>query len=85
MSYRLTVNAKELTQGTLREVQAAVADLITRRLNSDPARLAPDAQMVNMAFSSGAVQQQLDETGQWYTVFDAFGEDQQRIRVTKEE
>jgi len=84
-SYRVTVNAKELTEGTLPEAKAAVADLVTRRLAAAPERLAGEAQTINRAFSAGAVEADVEERGQWFTVFDAYGEDPLRIMLTKEE
>jgi hypothetical protein len=84
MSYRLTVNAQQRAEGTLRDVRAVVAELVTKRLEEAPERVAGDAQTVNMAFNSGALEESLDLRGDWYTVFDAFGEEPLRIRITKE-
>jgi hypothetical protein len=84
VSYKLTINAEQRAEGTLQEVRAAVAELVTKRLEEAPERVALDAQTVNMAFNSGAIQEALDLRGDWYTVVDAFGEEPLRIRVTKE-
>lgn len=84
-SYKLTVNSKvEAESPELRDVRAAVADLVTIRLAAAPERVAGDAQTLNMAFNTGAVEEALNERGDWFTVFDAYGEDPLRIRVTKE-
>lgn len=80
--YHLTVNSKTTPYGTLQELRAAVAELVTRRLQIDP-NVAPDAQQINAAFNSGAVDEAIDERGDWFTVFDAYGEEPLRIRVTK--
>lgn len=85
MPYRLTVNGAVATRGTLQEVQAAVAQLVTTRLAEAPERVALDAQTINLAFNTGAVEEALAERGEWFTVLDAHGEDPQRIKVTKEE
>ena len=85
-SYKLTVNAKEVTEGTLPEVKAAVADLVTRRVGAEPERVSQEAALLNMAFNQGGeVETLLKERGQWFTVFDAYGKEPLRIRVTKEE
>jgi hypothetical protein len=84
VSYKLTINAEQRVEGTLQEVRAAVAELVTKRLEEAPERAALDAQTVNMAFNSGAVEESLDLRGDWYTVFDAYGEEPLRIRITKE-
>lgn len=84
MTYRLTVNAQQRAEGTLRDVRTKVAELVTERLGEAPERVANDAQTVNMAFNSGAVEEALDLRGDWYTVFDAYGEEPLRIRITKE-
>ena len=86
MSYRLTVNGKTGDpHGTFPEVRAAVADLVTRRLAVEPERVAAEAQTINAQFQTGgAVQKALDERAEWYTVFDAYGEEPLRIRITVE-
>jgi len=86
MTYKVTVNAKELAEGPLQEVKAAVADLVTRRLGAEPERVGEEAVALNMAFNPGAeVDTALADKGQWFTVFDAYGEDPLRIRVTRED
>jgi hypothetical protein len=83
--YQLAVNDSALVHGTLREVRAAVAELITSSLAEDPEALAGDAQMVNMAFTGGAVQAALDERGEWFTLFGVHGKHAAlRIKVTRE-
>jgi hypothetical protein len=86
MSYRLTVNGKTGDpHGTFPEVRAAVADLVTRRLAVEPERVAAEAQTINAQFQTGgAAQQALDERAEWFTVFDAYGEEPLRIRITAE-
>lgn len=84
MPLRLTVNGAIVTRGTLQEVRAAVAELVTKRLAEAPERVALDAQTINMAFNTGAVQQELDDHGIWLTILDVHGEDPARIRITKE-
>lgn len=85
VTYDLTINATtHVTGGTLQEVRAAVAQLVTDRLAQAPERVATDAQTINMAFNTGAVEEQLDTEGDWYTVLDAYGEEPLRIRITKE-
>lgn len=84
MPYRLKVNGAVAMRGTLQEVRAAVAHLVTEWLADDPETLAVDAQTVNMAFNSGAVQQALDERGEWYTVVGSHSEHANRIKVERE-
>jgi hypothetical protein len=84
MSYRLTVNGKTDRHPTFPELRAAVADLVTRRLAVEPERVAGEAQSMNAMFTDGTVQQALDERAEWYTVFDAYGEEPLRIRITAE-
>jgi hypothetical protein len=85
MSYRLTVNGqKHEPYATFEGVRAAVADLVTRRLGAEPERVAAEAGALNAAFSSGKVLGALDDGGDWYTVFDAYGEEPLRIRITVE-
>lgn len=84
MTYRLVVNAEECAKGTLQEVGAVVAELTTTRLAAEPDRLADEAMSISMEFGSGTVAQRLDAEGDWYTVFDAYGEQPLRMRVTKE-
>lgn len=85
MTYRVTVNGKELAEGSLQEVKAAVAGLVTSRLNEDPERLAADAQAALMAFNTGAVEEALKSKGQWFTAFDAYSENPAYIRITQGE
>jgi hypothetical protein len=85
MPYTLTVNNAMAMRGELREVRNAVAHLVTEWLASDPEGLALDAQTVNLAFNLGAVQQELEERGEWFTVFGAHSAHPMRIKVTKGE
>lgn len=85
MPYRLTVNGEPYAPGTFREVRALVAQLVTDRLEAHPEGLALDAQTVNMAFNSGAVQEALDQRGEWFTIFGLETERPLRIKVTKED
>jgi hypothetical protein len=84
MPYRLTANGRIVTRGTLPEIGAAVAELVTTRLAEAPERVALDAHTINLAFNTGAVEQALAERGEWFTVIDGQGPDPQHIRVTKE-
>jgi hypothetical protein len=84
VQYKLTVNAKQVLEGTLQDVRTGVAELVTDRLAEAPERVATDAQTINMAFNTGAVEERLDIEGDWYTVLDAYGEEPLRIRITKE-
>lgn len=84
MPFRLTVNGRVATRGTLQEIRAAVAELVSVRLAAAPERVATDALTINMAWNSDVVKQVLAERGEWFTVLDAHGEDPQRIKVTRE-
>lgn len=84
MPYRLTVNGRIVTRGTLQEVGAAVAELVTTRLAAAPERMAPEAHAVNALFNEGHVQRALDERGEWFTVIDGQGPDPQHIQVEVE-
>jgi hypothetical protein len=84
MPYRLTVNGRIVTRGTLQEVGAAVAELVTTRLAAAPERMAPEAHAVNALFNEGHVQRALDERGEWFTVIDGQGPDPQHIWVEVE-
>lgn len=85
MPYRLTVNGAIRMRGTLQEVQAAVADVVTTRLALAPEQIAPEAQAIRGAFAEGDVQRELDERGQWFTMLDALSDNPIRIKVTREE
>lgn len=85
VTYRLTLNGRQTLDGTLQDLQAYLAGEITTRLAAAPERLAPDARMVNDAFSSGALQAEVDERGTWFTVVDAHGDDPLRVKITREE
>lgn len=81
--YRLTVNGR-VVRGTLREIRAAVAELVTTRLAAAPERMAEEAHAINALFNEGHVQRVLDEHGEWFTVIDGQGPDPQHIRVEVE-
>jgi hypothetical protein len=84
MPYRLTVNGVMKMRGTLQEVQAAVADVVTTRLALAPEQIAPEAQEIRGAFAEGDVERALNERGQWFTMLDALSDNPLRIKVTKE-
>lgn len=69
--YQLTVNDAAAAHGTLREIRAAVAELVTGWLADDPEGLALDAQTLNLAFESGcgrsSVEAAVEERGEWST------------------
>jgi hypothetical protein len=85
MPYRLTVNGEMRMRGTLQEVQAAVADVVTTRLALAGVELAPEVQAIRGAFAEGDVEQALAERGEWFTMLDAFSDNPIRIKVTREE
>lgn len=82
--YKLKVDGQEWLSGTLQDVQAHVAELVTTLLASNPAGLAEEAQALNEAFTSGAVQRELDERAIWYTILGAHTTQPVRIRITDE-
>lgn len=85
MPLRLTVNDAVATRGTYQEVRAAVAHLVSGWLADDPEGLALDAQTVNLAFNTGAVQEAIRERGEWYTLVGVHSDHQtMRIKVSKE-
>jgi hypothetical protein len=85
MPYRLTVNGAMVTRGTLREVGAAFAGLVTGWLADDPEGMATDAQTANLAFNTGAVQTALDERGEWFMMLGVHSEHQaMRVKVETE-
>lgn len=84
MPYRLTIDGEFVVRGTLQEIGAVVAERITGLLEKDPEGFALDAQTVNLAFNSGAVEQQLTEQGIWYTIFGVHTSAPLRIRITRE-
>lgn len=86
MRYRLSVDdIGAYRVGPFDEIRAAVADLITTLLASHPVTFAPDAQSLNMAFTGGAVEEALQERGEWSLTV---GEDTPRpfvVKVTEED
>jgi hypothetical protein len=82
--YRLTFNGRMAVRGTLREVRAAVAELVTTRLAAAPERMFSEAHAVNALFNEGYVEREIAERGEWFTVLDGQGPDPQHIRVAKE-
>lgn len=81
--YELRVNGHQWVSGTLQDVQSYIADLVTTRLAGDP-ELAPEAQQLNAAFTSGAVQRELDTRGEWFTIFGAHSEHALRMKIIDE-
>ncbi|MFD9837064.1 hypothetical protein ACFW2V_41715 [Streptomyces sp. NPDC058947] len=82
---RLDVNGEMAARGDMREIRAKVAELVTGWLGDDPEGMALDAQTVNMAFNTGAVQESIDLRGEWYTVVGVHSDHQtMRLKVTKE-
>jgi hypothetical protein len=84
MPYRLTVNGVMKMRGTLQEVQAAVADIVTTRLALAPEQVAPEAQAIRGAFADGDVEESLTDLGYWFTMLDALSDNPLRIKVTME-
>ena len=85
MLYRLYVDGRMATRGTLQEVQAAVAGYATALLAAHPVTFAADAMALNMAFAGGGVQEAIEVFGDWGVTV---GEDTGRpvrLQVTKEE
>lgn len=85
MPYRLTVNGVIRARGTLQEIEAAVATIVTTRLAIAPAHLAPEAQAIRGAFREGDVKAALDERGEWFTVLDAHSDHPLRMKIGPEE
>ncbi|WP_158761725.1 hypothetical protein [Streptomyces sp. NRRL S-146] len=82
---RLEINGEPVETGSLPEIRAAVAELVTGWLADDPEGLAVDAQTCNMAFNTGAVQEALDLRGEWYTVVGMHSDHAtMRVRIVKE-
>lgn len=81
---RLDVNGVPRAHGSLQEIQAAVADVVTTRLSIAPEQLAPEAQAIRGAFAEGDVQAALDERGHWYVVMDGHSDNPLRLKVSKE-
>lgn len=84
VQYELTMNGRTVPAGTLQEVQTAVAEKVTLRLSAAPDRLAEEAQAIHRAFAGGHVADELEQRGDWFTVFDAYGEHPLRIRVKRQ-
>jgi hypothetical protein len=85
MPYWFRIDGRMVTRGSLQEVQAAVANYATTLLATDPATFAADAQALNLAFQSGAVEEAIDVWGDWgMTVGEDIGSPV-RLQVTKEE
>jgi hypothetical protein len=82
--YQLTVNHKAAMYGSLQEVQAAVALIVTTSLAANPVSLAEEAQTMNLAFTGGAVQAALDERGEWSTLYGVATGHPSRITVNRE-
>ena len=73
------------TRGTLQEVRAAVAELVTMKLAINPVSFAEDARLLNQAFNDGSVQRELEAMGEWHTIVAAHSDYPVRLRITKEE
>lgn len=69
MPYVLYVDGKTYARGTVQEIHAAVAEFVTTLLAAHPVTLATDAQMLNLAFTGGDVENALIERGEWETLF----------------
>jgi hypothetical protein len=81
----LTVDGVSRARGTLQEIEAAVATIVTTRLALAPERVAPEAQAIRGAFAEGDVEAALNERGQWFTILDAHSDTPLRLKVTKED
>lgn len=85
-TYKLTVNDAAVAEGPFVEVRAALAELATGWLADDPEGLALDVQTLNLAFTGGAVQEAVEERGQWFTMVGVHSEHAtMRVKVTKED
>lgn len=85
MPYRLTVNGVIRARGTLKEIEAAVATIVTNRLALAPEQIAPEAQAIRGAFQEGDVQAALNERGEWFTLLDAHSDNPLRMKIGPEE
>jgi hypothetical protein len=85
MPYRLTVNDAIAVRGTLPEVRATVAHLVSGWLADDPEGLAEDAQKVNAAWTGDEAKNALQERGEWYALVGVHSDHQtMRLRVVRE-
>jgi len=84
MPYRLQVDGRVHARGTLQEVQAAVAELVTLKLAINPVSFAADAQAVNAAFNGGTVEQEVSAHGEWFTILAVDSDHPVRLKVTRE-
>jgi hypothetical protein len=84
MPYRLTVNGRIAVRGTLQEVQAAVAEIVTTRLAAAPERMAPEAHAINALFNDGYVVREIANRGEFITLLDGAGPDPQHVRIVEE-
>lgn len=81
--YKITLDGKPLASGTLQEAQQASMEAITGLLAQDPEGVAPSAQQANGAFQRGAVQQAVDDHGEWKCPLWVHGQ-AHTLRVTRE-
>lgn len=82
--YRLRVDEREYPEKTLREIQAAVALLVTAMLAAHPMTLAHEASALNQAFNDGTVSGSLARYGSWQTIFGVATGNSVLIRLTRE-
>lgn len=65
---RATLDGREVGSGTMQDVQAAVAEVITGLVAEDPDEYAKDAQRAQRAFADGAVDERVRDSGYWTLV-----------------
>lgn len=85
MQVTLFINGRMAGRGSLDDVRHLVAHMVTEWLPADPEGLGTDAQTVNLAFNTGAVAEQLQERGEWYTVMGVHSEVETRTVHIKRE
>jgi hypothetical protein len=85
MPYRLTVNGVIRSRGTLQEMEAAVANIVTNRLALAPEYLAPEVQAIRGAFAEGDVREALNDGGTWSFTLDGRSDHPLRIQIGPEE
>jgi hypothetical protein len=80
---QLLVDSKVHAVGTLDEVKAAVAELVTTLLVANPVSLAEDAGNLNRVFNDGTVFDAVTEHGRWWTLFGVATPQPVRIEVNR--
>lgn len=81
-SYTAAMAGETLATGSLREMQAAVMEVVTGFLAEDPEGVAAVAQTANSAFQDGTVESEVASTGQWVCLIPVHG-DPKILTVTR--